>query len=87
MSPIQIRPARLADAAFLVPLINRATEGMTEVFWAGMAEPRQDLWDYGLERVQDQDSGISYTNTWVAEWDAAPAGCLIMHQIPEKPAR
>lgn len=85
MSTPLIRPARLEDAAFLVPLINRATEGLTETFWADLAEPGQDLWEYGLQRVQDENSGISYTNTWVAEWEATAAGCLIMHQIAETP--
>ncbi|WP_299351648.1 GNAT family N-acetyltransferase [uncultured Shimia sp.] len=81
----EIRRARKSDAAFLGPLVDRASEGLASHLWATLAEVGQSAEDFGLERIQSEDAGISYTNAWVAEIEGPPLGCLIAYQKPEVP--
>lgn len=80
---IQIRAARREDADFLLPLINRAGEGIPEFIWAQMAAAGQDPWDVGRARIESEDSAISHRNAWIAELTGRPAGCLVAHRQPE----
>ena len=43
----------------------------------------QSAESFGLERIQSEDAGISYSNAWVAEIEGNPLGCLIAYQKPE----
>lgn len=85
MSKATIRAATQQDAAFLVPLINQATEGLGDYLWAQLSEVRQDPRQFALQRVQSEDAGISYTKAWVAETANRPAGCLIAYRKPDRP--
>ena len=68
---IEIRRARLGDADILLPLMNRAGEGIPEFIWGQMAAPGQDPWDIGRARFESDDAGISYrdTNRYVITFD------------------
>jgi ribosomal protein S18 acetylase RimI-like enzyme len=79
----KIRPARQDDAHFLLPLINRAGEGIPEYIWAQMAAPGENPWAVGRRRVEGEDAGISYRNAWVAEMEGQPAGCVIAYRQPD----
>jgi len=81
----EIRRAKKLDAAFLGPLVDRASEGLASHLWGTLAEPGQSAESFGLERIQSEDAGISYTNAWVAEIEGHPLGCLIACQKPEVP--
>jgi len=81
----EIRPAKREDARFLLPLINRASEGLAEHVWAKLAEPGQNAWDCGLARVQSDNAGISFKNAWIAKSGGQPGGCLIAYRIPDVP--
>jgi len=83
---INVRRASREDAGFLVPLINRAGEGIPHYAWTRMATPEQDPWDVGLARVESEKSGISYRRAWVAEVDGCNTGCLIVRRQPDVPA-
>ncbi len=80
---LRIRPARRDEAEFLLPLINRAGEGIPEYIWAQMAAPGEDPWAVGRRRVEGADAGISHRNAWVAELAGQPAGCLIAYRQPD----
>lgn len=80
---IHVREARRDDADFLLPLINRAGEGIPEYIWAQMAAPDEDPWDVGRARVESVDSPISHRNAWIAELAGQPAGCLVAHRQPD----
>ncbi len=80
-----VRPGRPEDADILLPLINRAGEDIPECIWAQMAAPGQTAWDVGRERIESEDSGISYRHIWVAEAGERPAGCLIVRPLPDPP--
>jgi GNAT superfamily N-acetyltransferase len=80
-----IRPARRQDAGFLLPLVNRASEGIAAHVWAQVAEPGQDPMDLGLSRIESEDAGISYNNAWIAEVADRPGGCLIAFRKPDAP--
>lgn len=82
---VSVRKARREDADFLLPLIDRASEGLAGYFWAQIAENGESATDAGRRRIESDDAGISYTNAWVAEADGRPAGCLIAYEIPESP--
>lgn len=82
---IVIRPATPADAAFLIPLIDAAGEGMPSHAWASMAAPGQDPTDIGLARVRGDSARISWRNAQVAELDDAAAGCLFTYRQPDRP--
>jgi len=83
MDDADIRRARIEDVDFLLPLINRASEGIAEHIWAQMAAPGQDSWEVGRARVGSEDSGISYRHAWVCEYKGRPAGCLIVRRQPD----
>lgn len=85
MTDIDIRPARESDAEFLVPLIDRAGEGIPMYMWTSRAASGQTPHDFGLARVRSRDAGISWTKAWVAEVGGARAGCLIAHTQPNVP--
>lgn len=87
MPDLKIRRADREDAQFLVPLIDRATEGLAKHMWAELAAPGQDAWGFALDRVQGEEAGISYTKAWVAETEAGRSGCLITHGIPDHPEK
>jgi ribosomal protein S18 acetylase RimI-like enzyme len=80
---ILIRAAQPEDSDFLLPLINRAGEGIPEYIWAQMAAPDQDPWAVGRERIESVDSAISHRNAWIGELDGQPAGCLVVHRQPD----
>lgn len=61
-APFAIRPARLEDAGFMVPLIDRAGEGIPWHFWTQMAAPGQSPLDVGISRVQRDERGVSWSN-------------------------
>lgn len=84
MTELVIRRATLDDAHFLLPLIDRAGEGLPVYFWDQVAEPGQSGWAVGLARVQSEDAGISYKNAWIAELGGRPSGCLIAYQKTEE---
>lgn len=81
----EIRRANKPDAAFLVPLVDRASEGLSSHIWGTLAEPGQSAESFGLERIQSEDAGISYTNAWIAEIEGRPLECVIAYQKPEVP--
>lgn len=85
MTRIAIRPARADEADFLLPLINRATEGLAEHMWLEMADQGQDPWDWARQRMQAEGSGICWRKAWVAEADSIPAGCLFAYAIGDEP--
>jgi ribosomal protein S18 acetylase RimI-like enzyme len=85
MSKPEIRRAEKTDAAFLMPLVNRASEGLATHIWGTLAEPGQSAESIGLARIQSEDATISYVNAWIAEIDGRSLGCLIAYQKPEKP--
>lgn len=82
---IVIRPATVADAAFLVPLIDAAGEGLPSHLWAGMAAPGQNPAEVGLARVRGDHAQISWRNAHVAQLDGAAAGCLFTYLQPDRP--
>jgi len=81
----EIRRATKSDAAFLVPLVDRASEGLSLHIWGTLAEPGQSAESFGLERVQSEDAGISYSNAWVSEIEGNLLGCVIAYKKPEVP--
>jgi len=81
----EIRRAEKSDAEFLAPLVNRASEGLALYLWETLAEPGQSAQGFGLERIKSEDSGISFSNAWVAEVDGRPSGCLIAYRKPDAP--
>jgi ribosomal protein S18 acetylase RimI-like enzyme len=80
---IQIRAALPEDADFLLPLINRAGEGIPEYIWAQMAAPGEDPREVGRRRIESEDSAISHRSSWIAELAGQPAGCLVAHRQPD----
>ncbi len=70
----EIRRAEKPDAEFLAPLVNRASEGLALHLWETLAETGQSAQGFGLERIKSEDSGISFSNAWVAEVDGRPSG-------------
>ncbi|PRY26769.1 acetyltransferase (GNAT) family protein [Aliiruegeria haliotis] len=84
-SEIFIRPALPEDADQLAVLVNQAGEGMPLLVWQDMAEPGEDPWQVGRNRVRGTGAGISHRNGWVAMRDGALAGCLFGYTQPERP--
>ena len=82
---LQIRPAELDDASFMVPLVNDADGGMPLAIWTSLALPGADPWHVGLRRVQSDDTPVSWTMAWIAEDAGTPVGVLILHQLSETP--
>lgn len=83
--PLQIRPAKIEEAALIAKLVNRAAEGLPILLWKDMGEPGEEPWDVGERRARSEDSAISYRHTWIAELEGRAAGCVIIHQIPAHP--
>ncbi len=82
---LQIRPAELDDAPFMVPLVNAADGGMPFAIWTTLAQPGEDPWDVGLRRVRSNDTPVSWSMGWIAEDAGTPVGVLIVHQLSETP--
>ncbi|MBA4490754.1 GNAT family N-acetyltransferase [Paracoccus sp. S1E-3] len=85
MSAPAIRPANVNDAAFLLPLVDAAGEGIPAYVWSTMAAPGQDPREIGMARIGGNSAAVSWRNAWVAELDAVPAGCLFTYAQPERP--
>lgn len=82
---ITIRPATRDDAAFLVPLVDTAGEGIPSYMWSRMAAPGQRPAEVGLSRVQGDGAAVSWRNARIAEFDGRPAGCLFAYRQPDAP--
>jgi len=80
---IRIRRATVEDTDFLLPLIDRAAEGIPVLIWAQMAAPGQDPWEVGRLRIESEDAGISHRHCWIAEFESCPVGCLIVRQVSD----
>ncbi|MRX51487.1 GNAT family N-acetyltransferase [Paracoccus sp. S-4012] len=82
---LAIRPAVREDAAFLMPLVDAAGEGLPRHHWAGMAGPGQAPEAVGLARVAGDTASVSWRRAFVAERDGVPAGCLYAYRLPDRP--
>src|SRR3712207_2364434 len=82
---LQMRPAELDDAPFLVPLVNEADGGMPFHIWSSRALPGADPWEVGLRRVQSDDTPVSWRMAWIAQSGGERVGAVIVHQLAETP--
>jgi hypothetical protein len=82
---LQMRPAELEDAAFLVPLVNEADGGTPFHIWSSLGLPGADPWEVGLRRVQSDDTPVSWRMAWIAEAGGQRVGAVIVHQLAETP--
>ena len=84
MPPI-IREATADDAAFLVRVIDMASEGLVPALWDGMAPEGTDGPAVGLALVIAEDGEFSYRNGFVLEEDRAVQGGMIGYPLPTTP--
>lgn len=82
---LKIRPAEREDAAFMLPLVNAANEGLSLQIWSFLAQPGESSWDVGLRRIQSDDTPVSWRMSWIAEAAGTPVGLVIVHQLSETP--
>jgi len=78
-----IRPATPDDAPILARLMNSAGEGLPAWLWSQMAEPGEDVMDFGSRRVAGTDSGFSYRNAHVAETGGSVVGMLLGYRLDD----
>ena len=63
LSEIGIRAALRSEADFLVPLVNRAGEGVPLCIWKQMAAPGKDPWNVGRARIESEETQVSFRHT------------------------
>lgn len=83
MSAIAIRPTCPQDAAFLVPLIDAAGEGIPAHVWGRMAAPGQPAAKVGLARLRSDTGALSWRNGGLAERNGVAAGCVFIRRLPD----
>lgn len=76
---VTIRPASPSDAEFMAPLVNQASQGLSLVVWASLAQDGESAFDVGLARIRGSESWISWQKAWIAEVDGNSAGVLVTY--------
>lgn len=84
MTPI-IREATADDAAFLVRVIDMASEGLVPALWDEMAPEGTDGSAVGLAMVTADDGEFSHRHGLVLEEDGAVLGGMIGYRLPTMP--
>ena len=76
MSNLSIRDATKNDAADLAILDNIAGHGISNWFWQGAVNmgKASDAYEWGRQRLADDDAPYGWTNSRVAELDGITAG-------------
>ena len=78
-----VRAATPADAPDLARFAEMASDGLVLGFWAGLAEPGEDLLAVGARRAARGEGAFSWRNASVAELDGRVAGGLLAYPLPE----
>jgi len=84
--PPTIRKATPDDAAFLVRVIDMASEGFMPTLWDAMAPDGADGFAVGLAQVAAEDGEFSHRHGYVLEADGAALGGMIGYPLPATPA-
>lgn len=84
--PPTIRKATPDDAAFLVRVIDMASEGFMPTLWDAMAPDGTDGSALGLAQVAAEDGEFSHRHGYVLEADGAALGGMIGYPLPATPA-
>lgn len=80
-----VRPARPGDAGDLAVFVDLASHGLARSFWAGLAEPGEDLLAVGRRRAARDEGAFSWRNALVAEVGGAVAGGMVAYRIGTTP--
>src|SRR5699024_9871402 len=80
---IEIRKAKPEDSLILAELMNIAGDGIPAYLWAGLAEPGENVMDFGARRVARAEGGFSYSNVHVAVVSGTVAGMLLGYRLPD----
>jgi len=83
--PPTIRKATPDDAAFLVRVIDMASEGFMPKLWDAMAPDGTDGFAVGLAQVATGDGEFSHRHGYVLEADGAALGGMIGYPLPATP--
>ena len=83
--PYTVREATPDDAAFLVRVIDMASEGLVPALWDAMAPKGTNGSEIGLAMVTAEDGDFSYRHGFVVERDGTPLGGLIGYPLPTTP--
>ena len=78
-----IRPARRADAAEMVVLIDSAGYGIPLWIWSGMRKTEASVLDVGRKRAMREEGGFSHRNAHMIECDGDVAGMLVGYRIDD----
>jgi GNAT superfamily N-acetyltransferase len=86
MTPITLRRADIADAAFVLKMSELAGKGFLPHFFSQVLPPGTDLHAYMLSRVSAPEGKMSFTKCRIAEGENGPLGMINLDEIPD-PAR
>lgn len=82
---VAIRPATPDDAPALARFVVLAGEGLPLVFWKGLAQPGESVWDVGAARARRDAGSFSWRNAVVAETGGEAVGAAVFYPIPDAP--
>ncbi|MBT3536900.1 MAG: GNAT family N-acetyltransferase [Rhodospirillaceae bacterium] len=82
---LQLRPAKIDDAADLARFIDYAGEGLPSYLWQKLVEPGETPLDVGRRRAARDEGGFSYRNATMAEFDGRVGGGLIGYRLGDEP--
>ena len=80
---MEIRSARKQDAHHIAYLTNLAGEGISEYYWAGLAQEGETPLEVGARRASRDEGGFSYSNTRVCVEGESVLGMIVAYCQPD----
>lgn len=87
MDDFTIRPAEKSDCAEIAALYSISSDGVANYIWTKLAEPDEDIYDFGRRRYEREGTNFSYENCTVVECEGKVIGMLVafpMHVDPDE---
>jgi ribosomal protein S18 acetylase RimI-like enzyme len=77
---MEIRSARKQDAHHIAHLTNLAGEGISEYYWANLAQGGETPFEVGARRVSRDEGDFSYSNTRVCVEGESVLGMIVAYR-------
>lgn len=80
---MEIRSARKQDAHHIAILTNLAGEGISEYYWARLAQEGETPFEVGARRASRDEGDFSYSNTRVCVEGEMVLGMIVAYRQPD----
>jgi ribosomal protein S18 acetylase RimI-like enzyme len=77
MGEVKFRPAEKGDCRTIASLYRISSDGLVDYIWTKLAEPGEDLLDFGQRRYERENTPFSYQNCTLATVNDAIAGMVV----------